>query len=843
MSYKEKFEASEHRAHYKNIATKILKEMSILRSLVESSPTASRRWVWELIQNAKDVHPVNGVKIKIDYNLIAEYGHLSFRHNGEPFSADNIRFLIEQISSKDRTKDEHGKRKNTGKFGTGFLTTHLLSEIVSVEGVAKEPELDYRLFDLLLDRSGFELDQITDGVENAKKSVENLDEEPPYHDYQVADFNTLFYYPLKDKVSIRVAQSGLNDLENCLPYTLMFVEEIKEVEITPKNLVYTREKEPQQLDEGIDIFFVSIKDSQSKVIRDELTFVRLRKGFTTIAMPIFVANDAIELLPISDKIPKLFCDFPLIGTEKFPFPVIINDPDFNPTDPRDGVYLTTSQRPNPLSDQNKNIISSAINLYYELLSEASSHNWQQLHLLAVIHQITDVPDWLDDKWFRLAVLNPIRKQLLYSKIVKTANGSLAAILLQGGKKYMWFPHSIKKEIRTKIWELANSWFPHCLPRDIDVELWYRHFWDECGKLSVFQFATFVQETKTLAQLSELLKGRTVHKWLNEFYELIKMEEKEYDSIINSCLIFPNQNGEFCKKNKLNYEVGTIDSVLKDILFLLGKDIRDELADTELNIQFETDKGRDEAYIVREITAEVNEKANDREVAKNYKEGFKKLLLWFQKYPETAKSYFPTIYRNKHLLYDDEEIMENISKAEQLKDFLEDLKVKDLDELRKLLAQSQDPSENSLLPVTEKILASMGISSVEEWHVALKDKNLAALFSHESTPTTDMFVYVQGLIGRAKANIIKHLKTLSNYDLTHLDDTTAPTILAGILKDGRSLSIVARPAYNGEVIIYYGSERDILDFEPSELWVDDGDTQRIISLGHILKMANIVKFPV
>lgn len=34
------------------------------------------------------------------------------------------------ISTKDRTKEEDGKRKTTGKFGTGFLTTHLLSEIV-----------------------------------------------------------------------------------------------------------------------------------------------------------------------------------------------------------------------------------------------------------------------------------------------------------------------------------------------------------------------------------------------------------------------------------------------------------------------------------------------------------------------------------------------------------------------------------------------------------------------------------------------------------------------------------------------------------------------------------------
>ncbi len=107
----------------------------------------------------------------------------------------------------------------------------------------------------------------------------------------------------------------------------------------------------------------------------------------------------------------------------------------------------------------------------------------------------------------------------------------------------------------------------------------------------------------------------------------------------------------------------------------------------------------------------------------------------------------------------------------------------------------------------------------------------------------MFLYVQSLIKRAKENIIAHLETLGNYNLDNLDGSTAPTILAGVLKDEKEISIVARPAYNKEVIIYYGSERDILNYEPSELWVDDGDQPKLISLGHLLKKAKIVKFPV
>lgn len=151
-TYKERFNSSQNKAHDKNIATKILRDMNELRSKAEDSPTVPRRWIWELIQNAKDVAYQDGVNIQILYDDELD-AHVEFRHDGQPFTADNIRFLIEQISTKDRDEDSEGRRPTTGKFGTGFMTTHLLSEIVKVKGVAKEPDLKYKKFKLQLDRS------------------------------------------------------------------------------------------------------------------------------------------------------------------------------------------------------------------------------------------------------------------------------------------------------------------------------------------------------------------------------------------------------------------------------------------------------------------------------------------------------------------------------------------------------------------------------------------------------------------------------------------------------------------------------------------------------------------
>lgn len=838
-TYKQKFEESEHRAHYQNIATKILRDMNDLRSKAQDSATVPRRWIWELIQNAKDVHYDDGVSIRIDFQDDDSLPKVIFRHNGKPFTADNIRFLIEQISTKDRAKDDDGKRKNTGRFGTGFLTTHLLSEVVTVNGVAKEPELSHRKFELTLDRRGYELEDITTAVQKAKDSVANLDDLEPYESYSKDNLNTSFSYSLPDKLSIQIAKAGFEDLQKCLPFALLFVNEIETVEVSHLNqLYYTNRKEEESVLKYQSVFI----EKRSENITEELTYVKLTKGFTNIVVPIKHEGDEIEILPIHKDTPKLFCDFPLIGTETFSFPVIVNNPNFNPTDPRDGVFLnSTQQRPNPLVEENKKIIDEAIELYFILLEYAIKNKWKNLHLLAEITSLKQSTNWINESWFNNSVLKPLRSKILRSKIVNTADGNLAAILGNDDKAYIWFPFSNKKEIREKIWELAKEWFPYQLPAEDHVELWYRLAWNECGKLTLDQFSAFVEHKKTISELEKVLIDQSAIEWLNDFYSLLRLDEKEFHAIMEKRVLIPDQNGDFWKKSQLSLDKGDIEDTFKDILKEFGNDIRAKLADNQIDIDF-GDKIIDQNYVVKEITSEVNSKTIDREVAQDFRNALNQLLLYFRKYPEKAKQLFPTIYRSKHLLYDDEEILENIDKAEQLDDLLREFKVKSTGDLKALLSENSK-NENSLLPITQELLVSMGISNIEEWEKALEDKDLKSLFAHNSIPTTDMFVLAQSFIAKAKQRVIDHLETLDEYDLSLMDDQTAPTILAGIYKNSQPMSVVFRPAYNREVIIYYGSERDTLDYESSELWVDDGNDVKQITLGHILKSAQIRKFPI
>ena len=133
----------------------------------------------------------------------------------------NIRFLIEQISSKSRTKDSTGKPMTTGKFGTGFLTTHLLSPYVLVTGVAKQPGLLAEKVRALPRPQRHRVRGDHRRRRGAAKSQpRKWTSNRTTKSYAAGEFNTAFRYELTDDTGKNVAQAGLADLDICLPYTL-----------------------------------------------------------------------------------------------------------------------------------------------------------------------------------------------------------------------------------------------------------------------------------------------------------------------------------------------------------------------------------------------------------------------------------------------------------------------------------------------------------------------------------------------------------------------------------------------------------------------------------------------
>src|SRR5438309_1105404 len=91
-----------------------------LRALEDRRSLVMSRWIWELLQNARDA----GAGRSVSVSIVAASGTLSISHNGKPFTAKEIAHLIYHGSTK---QDADGPVR----FGTGFISTHLINPDVT----------------------------------------------------------------------------------------------------------------------------------------------------------------------------------------------------------------------------------------------------------------------------------------------------------------------------------------------------------------------------------------------------------------------------------------------------------------------------------------------------------------------------------------------------------------------------------------------------------------------------------------------------------------------------------------------------------------------------------------
>src|SRR5690606_37194491 len=117
---------------------------------------------WELLQNAKDaVKPDEKVSVRLFVGQENNQPYVDFQHSGNPFRYQDAKNLIFPYSDKG---DEENSDKS-GRFGTGFLATHILSKKIEVKGVYLKETQAYN-FNFTLDRSGNDKPEIAQSIDN-----------------------------------------------------------------------------------------------------------------------------------------------------------------------------------------------------------------------------------------------------------------------------------------------------------------------------------------------------------------------------------------------------------------------------------------------------------------------------------------------------------------------------------------------------------------------------------------------------------------------------------------------------------------------------------------------------
>lgn len=529
-----------------------------------NNENSAKRWVWELCQNAKDVCNSTGkVKISIDYDKDQE--KVRFRHNGKAFSMDNIISLINQSSSKDRNDGSEGK---SGKFGTGFITTHLLSEVVNISGIL-EVDSEYSKFNISLDRRGKDKDEIMAAME---KAVSDLKKCTPIDSLNEDEYNTVFEYKL-DEYGMQTASAGLENLRVSAPFVLAILPSIEEitVENTGERFRYKRE-----IDCRLEKAAVSEIEIEENGQLSYKYVLKVTQDKVSILIALECSENKKKIVPFLKHQSKLFCDFPLIGTEDFPFPVLISSPDFNPTEPRDGVFLTCRNRAGTDDEieVNRNMIETAYQLYQQLLEYVAKEEWDGIFNITKICSQSE-KDWYDKDWLK-DIVEKCKTAILHTPIVETANGAAKALRDDRDGEQIFIVSDRGESVRERIWQLLHCSIPDKIPKREDLHEWYHSLWPEYKGFTFESLSNQVSNYENIETLEGQLCEVGWEEWLNNYYDLIDENEKRQEYAANQQLnILPNQNGVFCRVGKLRADAGVLEEY-KDILLSLGEDVKDRL---------------------------------------------------------------------------------------------------------------------------------------------------------------------------------------------------------------------------------------------------------------------------
>lgn len=508
-----------------------------------------KRWIWELCQNAKDVCNSTGkVKISIDYD--ENQKKVLFKHNGRAFSMSNILSLINQSSSKDRNDES---KRRSGKFGTGFITTHLLSEIVNISGIL-ESDSAYSKFNICLDRRGKEKNEIITAMEHAVNDLQKCTA-IDIVDFSEDEYNTIFEYKL-DEYGLQVARDGLENLRVSAPFVLAMLLEIKEITIesTGERFKFNRNIECGLENATVSEIILELGEKEQKIY-----VLSVNEGTVSVLIALKKNHSGMKILPYSKQQSKLFCDFPLIGTEDFPLPVLISSQNFNPTEPRDGVFLTCNNkaRMDEEIETNRIIIEKACDLYEEILKYAARKKWDGIYNITKINSY-DKKEWYDEEWLN-CIVESCKNIILHTSIICTESDSMVELLDDQDDEQVYLISDENDVTREKIWQLLSYIMPEKIPRKEDIHKWYGSLWASCNRYTFEKLSELVRSYRNIENLESQLTGIEWKTWLLNYYTLIdKNEEHQKYISFGKINILPNQNGEFCSIGQLYYDAGVLD---------------------------------------------------------------------------------------------------------------------------------------------------------------------------------------------------------------------------------------------------------------------------------------------
>jgi len=577
---KQKAERISKQIHKSQIGNKIF---DIISNLEQNFQQTQRRWIWELLHNAKEASVNDEVEIKI----ILGNDFLEFSHTGKPFKTEDIICLIDQTSKKPRFE---GNNDHSIRSGTGFAAVYLLSKKVSLKGIWQDgSNKNYKQFSLKLDRNGNRCDMMSKIDKNYEVFAE-IENTKTISSYKPGEkFDTVFRFDLDEK-GRKVAKTGISELENSGLFTMLFNRKISSIKVSDKvdNIKMTYSFVNSKTLTKNNKECLTMEDF--KINDDIKTFLSLSNIENECQLAVEITSKNPEKyyqINKNDQTPMIFVDIPLIGTEDFPFPVVVNCPLFSTNEQKNGLLMKGSSEE---VEKNKNIFSSLSQfqmrkfLNFVCGYEKPIYN---RHYLAN----TKIPKDFDEEWYRKHIQQPLRCILYESQIIENCEEKfikLSKCIIPSAEPKNLIPfHDLLTPIyKERLVKKRKNYMPYWIN---ELTKGWEKTLDESNFVDISSIIDIVDKKRTVNFLMKMLScdDREIFQWLNKLYSYLSdsLSHKEFLQLLNEKAIIPNQKGDLRRLNDL-CEDNYIPSQLKPLLKMIGQDVENICKEKNLNILIE-----------------------------------------------------------------------------------------------------------------------------------------------------------------------------------------------------------------------------------------------------------------
>lgn len=365
-----------------------------------------------------------GRKNPVDIQVIATDSQLVFKHNGPPFSPKALLALV--------FKHSHGKEgsETTGRFGTGFMTTHCLSTLVHLKSSLMiesdvEKSTEVKGFRLDLDHTGSTEEELRECIEKTIASCEMCE----------CDEWTEFIYDLALPTNKEAKDLGIASFIDNIAKVLLFCPRLNSIKLQADHTVLEVARGETRREDAFQIKTLMIKrsmDAKPEAVSFLMSENQWEHDGAPLKVDIALRVSEDRKICGNEGSTCLYCTYPLVGSEEHQLPFLFNCPQFEPDTERKSLLLNgddDDQAKLVLQKRNKVILKKSVEFFRDLVTHLVSYNYTNLKELT--NGILKVPsiDNMNDEWYLEEYKSISSRFVKFFSMPRLSTGALACLFV------------------------------------------------------------------------------------------------------------------------------------------------------------------------------------------------------------------------------------------------------------------------------------------------------------------------------------------------------------------------------------------------------------------------------